>query len=408
MKRASNLIRTDSLTGNRVPLAFQTLEQQLYETARRSPLVRPADEGLPDLLHFFTGILDSRSLESLVDSCAGYLGIDWDKTTSGTLLASLYRNLLHEDDTEGYVVTTGFFVRMIEPEIARLDGRGFVLEVVRRYLKSVSYLYPLLSGFSYLTLKLANSLDQRPLYLFLRDALVFWPALYSLREKMGDAQMNFMIYTRSLSKSGMPPLIHEEADRGKFRLARTSRIRGMLVDVGLYGTLVMKLERDGYIGSGSSAYFLGSRNPNIAGFLNQILQQPDATTPHLADPLEIVKAIDTIECLLKPFLINSLRINQRFTVLLGLCDFISFVCFCAFSRELFAFTQKRQLDDAGIRKDLDFAEPGEGSWYLNNPIPAWTGAPGFLKRWNAPNLVGSERIDHLFHEILNIRSYEFA
>lgn len=409
MKKTPNLIRTDSLSGNRIPLAFHTLERQLYETARHSPLVRPADEGVPELLQFFSKNFDAPNLEAVVDSCATHLNLDWDETTSGTLLASLYRTLLHEDDTEGYVVTTGFFVRMIEPEIARMEARRFVIEVIRRYLRSIRHLYPVLSGYANVALHLSSQLRDAPCYLFLRDALVFWPSLLCLREQMGNRKLHFVIYTRSLSKERLPPLIFEETSHGIFQLAPGSRINGVLVDVGLYGTLVQRLERDGYLEKGSSVYFLGSRNPGIPAFLNQVLGASSEEGSELPeDVTRIVKCIDTVECLLKPFLISSLRINSHQTVLLGACDFISFVCFSAFCWDLQQFTRSHPFDEELVQSAVRAEATDDQSWHLASPIPAWNGANGFLKKWNAPSLVPSAEINQLYQKLTKRNKHDFA
>jgi hypothetical protein len=298
---------------------------------------------------------------------------------------ALYRNLLKEDDVEGYLVTTALFARLQDPKLAELPARDFLIETARRYASHTSHLFPVLHKHASAALTMCKLANRSRIRLFLRDALVFWPSLLALRPQVCEIPLDFLVFTRPLKDNGRSPLVFSDDGDGVPQCCAEQWVpRTLVLDVGLYGTLVKELDGKGFFAGDGSVLFLGSRNPHIPGFLNE-LRLRDAPAEVVVQQQDVVRYVDTVECLLKPFLL--LPSPDGNMVFLELGDGISFVCSVVFLWSLYRYSLGAdKFDRADSAADLLSPAALENRWLLGEPIPAWTKAKDFVANWSAHDL----------------------
>jgi len=379
----------DTLSGERVPLFYRV---STFDPDRLPPalIIRDVGVGLPDLIRFLAVTDQAESLESLVDACINYLGLDTRSVNSGALLSLLYRNLAREDDAEGYIVSSALFARIQDPEVASLPTRRFLVEITRRYLDSTSYLCPVLHGFAEDAMTAGRRGKADNILLFLRDALLFWPSLRVLQRSGKPIPLNFLVYTRPLRERGQSPLLFHEYRDGRISL-RSSPVLGqsLILDVGLYGTLIADLYKKGHFSSVNTVFFFGSRNQHLPGYLNHCLETRIRAQKRV-DPLTVVRYVDTVECLLKPF---QLPMGTDGVVKIEMGDPISVICSAAFMWVLARYSNSinAMQRKTGPASRWDVPVPTANSWYLHVPIPTWSKAKEFVESWSVEKITPAEQ-----------------
>ena len=378
-----------SLSGDRVPLLYRASP---FDPDRCPPaiIIRDVEVGLPGLLRFLAKTDQRESLEAVVDSCVDYIGLDMESVNSGVLLSLLYRNLSREDDAEGYIVSSALFARIQDPQVACLPTRQFLLEIARRYLDSTSYLAPVLHRYAEDATVISRMANTDSVLLFLRDALLFWPSLRALQRGKDSVPLNFLVYTRSLREQGQSPLLFHEYRDGQIRFERSLALgQALILDVGLYGTLIADLYQKGHFSTINTVFFFGSRNPHLPGFLNYQLEERKQAQKQ-ADPQMVVRYVDTIECLLKPF---QLPMGNDGLVKMEMADPISLICSVAFMWSLGRFSNSvhDQHEKNGTHSGYGIPRPSANSWCLPRPIPAWSKAGEFINEWSVEKITPVEQ-----------------
>jgi len=385
-----------ALSGERVPSAYRKRGVDPRSIGPSDSIVENVDTALPRLLSMFHHCLELSDIGSVVDVCLEKLGLSAHHSDPAALLMALYRQLLKEDDVEGYIVTTALFARLHDTELADLSTRDFLIETARRYCNHTAHLFPLLHEQASAALTTCKYSNRSRIRLFLRDALFFWPSLLALRPRIFEVPLDFLVFTRSLKNNGHSPIVF--SDEGEGILRRSVQVavpRTLMLDVGLYGTLVKQLDGKGFFAGDGSVMFLGSRNPHIAGFLNQLRPRgaPRGATMQQRD---VVRYVDTVECLLKPFLLPGSPCSNDVFVELG--DGISFVCSVVFLWSLYHYSLEANTFDSAqsAAEALLPRLPAESQWLLEDPIPAWTKAKDFLAGWSVRDLMsGLETREYL-------------
>jgi hypothetical protein len=377
------------LSGDRVPgmsavaprlLALHRLiseeqaERAIERGKGRRPALFPVEKTLPLTLQ---ALQDSFSLSGrdFLEHCCRFIGVGpfappglRRHFTVSALLSDLAWCLLDEDDEEGCVVTASLFARIISDDDRELLPMDFLAAVVRAYVDHTRYLLPLLHRYARTAWDWAATHGSDDVFLFLRDGLCFWPAFLALQHRHQSPQpmLRHLIYTRPLRQHRLAPLV--TTGDGADCVVEPLRpiARGTLLDVGLYGTLIQSLHDTGFLQRDNGVLFFGSRNPHIAGFMNQQTQQGTPTSVQ-----EVISMVDTIECLMKPIQLVT-QTDEGSRVLLRLGDPLSFICAAALMRELYHY------------RDDDQA-PARGEWYLKEPIPAWKDASDFIARFHVPS-----------------------
>jgi hypothetical protein len=382
-------LSTKGLSGDRIPLAYRLPGVDPASLGPSDSRIEDVNSALPRLVSVLHRCLGMPDVDSVVDVCLDELRLSPHQLNAAALLTALYRNLLQEDDAEGYVVTTALFARLQDPKLAELPARAFLVETARRYAEHTSHLFPLLHQHASATLTLCKLANQSRIRLFMRDALIFWPSLLALRPRVLEIPLDFLVFTRPLKEGGRNPLVFSEDGEGILtRSAQEHASRTLVLDVGLYGTLVEDLDGRGFFGGDGSVLFLGSRNPHIAGFLNE-LRLAEAPAPALFAQRDVVRYVDTVECLLKPFLFISCPDSDMMFLEMG--DGISFVCSAVFLWSLHRYSQEEE--DPGSLSPMTGALSSNGTlekgWLLSEPIPPWSKAKDFVAAWSARDLTSA-------------------
>jgi hypothetical protein len=385
-----------ALSGERVPSAYRKRGVDPRSIGPSDSIIENVDTALPRLLSMFHHCLGLPDIGSVVDVCLEKLRLGDQHSDPAALLMGLYRQLLKEDDVEGYIVTTALFARLHDTELADLPTRDFLVETARRYCYHTAHLFPLLHEQASAALTTCKYSNRSRIRLFLRDALVFWPSLVALRPRIFEIPLDFLVFTRSLKNNGHSPIVFSDEGDGVLRRSVEVAVpRTLILDVGLYGTLVKQLDGKGFFAGDGSVMFLGSRNPHIAGFLNQLRSHGESTET-VMQQRDVIRYVDTVECLLKPFLLPASPCSNDVFVELG--DGISFVCSVVFLWSLYHYSvQADKFDSAESAAEalLPKLLP-ENQWLLHEPIPAWTKAKDFLAGWSVRDLMsGIETREYL-------------
>ncbi|UCG88764.1 MAG: hypothetical protein JSW71_09600 [Gemmatimonadota bacterium] len=383
----------EGLSGDRIPPAYRVPSVDPASVAPYRSRIEALDSALPRLVSCFHRCLGMPDLEGVVDLCLEELNLSSDQLSPAALLGGLYRNLLQEDDAEGYVVITALFARLQDRGLVELSAREFLLETARRYAAHTSYLFPVLHEQAAAALTMSRVSNRSRIRLFLRDALVFWPSLQALRPRIFEIPLDFLVYTRPLKESGGYPLVFSEESEGMVKPGALECLpRSLVLDVGLYGTLVKDLDRKGFFGGDGSVMFFGSRNPHILGFLNELRLRGDSGG-RVVQQRDVVRYVDTVECLLKPFLFAPCPDSNR--VFLELGDGISFVCSAVFLWSLYRYSIEVDNSESNHMTEKMFL-PNSNSrnnrWLLPVPIPAWSKAKEFLSTWSSDDLTSAEEV----------------
>lgn len=348
---------------------------------RKTP-IEPIGVALPPILSLLEDSF-GQDPDLVFARCLAFLDVESEyrkddrrRFTVSSLVSSLSWMLLHEDDDASCIVTGSLFGNLLTEALPDTPYE-FLRAIVDRYAESTRYLFPLLRDFARCVATVAHDLGSDAYLLFLRDGLIFWPALVNdVGARVRDIPVRHVIYTRALRANHDPPLTVTSS--GEVRpLGRLDN--SVLIDVGLYGTLIQSLHDDGYLESNNACLFLGSRNERIFGILNASEEAGGLGLP-LRDMMALV---DTVECLLKPFQLVTTVSQEKSQVYLRRADPIAFLCAVRFITDFYAFCK---ADTPSPRAH----ETVVGSWYLQEPIPGWTEAAEFLKKFHVPTIAGPD------------------
>lgn len=262
--------------------------------------------------------------------------------------------------------------------IARQAGSdcGVISRAAEQYITRTRYLFPILERFGHSVTCVARG---RPIVLFLRDALAVWPALAAHRPPGG---VRFLAYTRRHHERGMPPRLVQPNGDGDARIIECPELQGsLLIDIGIWGSLALRLLRDGHCTCQTAVLFLGTRNPLVEGWANARM------TPHLldgaaVDPRDVVRLVDTVESLLKPFTFDCA--GEPSETLIRLADPISLACSAAFAWSLHDYAVRHAADNGGQPEWFDLftgAKDDPRAWCVREDLPKSQDGPQLLRDW---------------------------
>ncbi len=230
------------------------------------------------------------------------------------------------------------------------------------YIESIKYLKPIIDAFAKSVSLTAKQSNFNYINLLLRDGLVFLPALLN---RNATENLSMTLYSRKHQRAGLKP---QGFTLNGEHIKPETPSNVLHVDVGLYGSLLSDLTQKEV---GNGAFFLGSRNPFIVGWLNTIISAQFLTENEAPDFNEVIKLVDTVESLLKPFRIT---LNTDGTPVLNWSDPISLYCSLLF---MWYLKQKKEEPinpiQLHVRKKSD--------WYVTTPVPRWQKADEFIKNW---------------------------
>jgi hypothetical protein len=355
---------------------FIPLIEVLFGTPMECAMQRSVLTGscLPAVFDLLHRSLTRRSLRGVLWDCLGHLvELDGGPLAVREVIANCHTSLALE--AEGASLPAQ---RLLDVLGTVEDLDQMLAAAAGRYVRATRFLLPWLHSFA---CAVADCAKGRPVLLFLRDGLAFWPALRALGQST-----RWLFHTRARQRAGEPPLIQ----RGRlFDTATPADLDGaLLVDVGLYGFLLAQMIQTGLCGGKPSVLFLGSRNPHIAGWLNIRL------APHLLGRPEhgriIIRLVDTVEALLKP-----LHPTTQGSLQLRQADVLSCCCFAAFARASFRYSRRRGRKPASIVECLTAlraAHRDPEAWLLPSAVPTWPAGQEFLAHWSAGPLPPMDRL----------------
>ncbi|WP_437487590.1 hypothetical protein WME75_07145 [Sorangium sp. So ce1014] len=305
----------------------------------------------------------SQSLEQVVARAVSYIEEDGDDPA--VCIEDALRGLSREEESQHiplHVLGSSVF--------------GAPLELARSYISATEYLFPILRAFC---CSLPTLVDGRsahvPIYLFMRDSLALWPCLRA-HDALPAGQLKLLFYSRSDARHGREPLLVSQRPCGGLVEEYVARIdRGLLIDSGLYGSLIHEMLQSGRCTTDVSVMFFGSRNPFVAGWFN-MAQSAAMLDGSPVDLKDVIRLVDTIESLLKPFRATESARFER-------ADAISFICSMAFmwAFHWYSLAPTDPPTFSGCQNELRKASQGRGHWLVDRAVPRWEAADSFLRGW---------------------------
>lgn len=301
---------------------------------------------------------------------------------TNTLSAQLRHTVRHE--REGDATPLRDFPDLIDRAAgAPLDA--CLTTVAQNYLHRTAYLRPFLHSFGHMSIRLMRAFGHTTLANFLRDGLIFWPTQEVLMASEARRALAFIWYSRQHADANVPPQVFRRHITGEFDTGALDVPHSLLIDVGLYGTLLRHLLDQQRCAAAGSVLFFASRSPFIAGWLNLHTCAALLTAEGRVDGVDSIRLVDTLESLLKPC---TLVANQ-----LTLTDPVSFICATAFLWAQRRFAQAHQQDPtASCDMHLESVKRSRTAWFVTNPAPCWEDAEAFIKSWNHGPLSPMDRL----------------
>jgi hypothetical protein len=337
-----------------------------------------------DLLSFFRRTMECGSREEAFQSCLRFLREQNMPSPFGreALLKWALRELKEDNEEE---FPSNPITQLLSGRAERdseFSLESFLASVSERYLKATEYLFPLFHCFSNSILSLSRSERKHdPIVLFLRDCLVFWPSLLAAGSESSKSSIQLMAYGRWHRRLGAAPEIYEEDGKtsATYKMAQTLS-RGLLVDAGMYGSLIQNLMESRYCSKDCAAMFLGSRNPFITGWLNSILSSEILRGRGNGELLsDIIWIVDTVESLLKPFYFGSDGRAHVANPISFVCSVLQLQAMYEFSREI-REKNKTICPIDSIHKAHLHRESGD-AWSVLRVVPRWSEADQFIQNW---------------------------
>lgn len=335
-------------------------------------------------LTFLPQLFSSPSLSEAIEVSIGF----YESNTSANLLnfATPARSLLETMTFEREV--NHIAVKRLIESIAsgsRSSSKSTIKELVINYIDSTKYLLPLFHAFSQ-SVHSIEALSHQKLYpcLVLRDALVFLPSLSTLNTSDGSP-INFLLYSRTHAECGVVPRLFSIDGSENCTDQKSKSENTLLIDVGLYGSLVDSLISKGWSKTELSAFFFASRTPFISGWINSIVGNSVFQSKNSLELLDIIRLADSIESLLKPFVVLPPSIEAKVSVPTEVfSDPSSFVCSTVLLWAAYQYSLQVKCTNPStqaILAPLLRAKQDDTSWFIRNPIIRWSNADAFISKW---------------------------
>jgi hypothetical protein len=338
-----------------------------------STSTRGQDETVGQLLLRLRGAFALESVDDVLD----FVGdIHVEAYANPARFVDEFRRTLSEEEEGVYCPGWDFADRigLLNSE----NSRVFLRECVETYLDQTEYLLPIMDAFGRTVACVAQG---RPISLFLRDAIAVWPTLVTAAQRAESIQ--FIAYSRNDARQQLLPRGISFSGSGSVSGIDVEHLNeSLLVDVGIWGSLILKMLETGFCKESTPVLFLGTRNPNIEGWANAHVT-PRVLKGDSVDLLDIMRLVDTVESLLKPFTIISAYDSND--ILARLTDPISFACSTAFLWSLYQYGLKQS--QMIVRPTVDWIDEfsigksAPNAWCVRADLPKSTNGPQLLRDW---------------------------
>lgn len=337
----------------------------------------PRAAGLGDALSLFHRALSAGSDEALLPLVSEVWPELPDREAMGDACLSFVR--FEADDDVELAAAGQRLVR--EQLLARApeetEPEQFLLLAAQEYVRATRYLVPTLVAFAHSTAVLAERDYAAHLSVFLRDGLFFLPALEPAAMS-GRIVVDVLVHTRQRERAGLPIVRYPRQGRDG-EGDTLDACKDLLVDTGIYGTLIHSMLTRGQLTPPYGIMFMISANPCIAGWLNFVLARR-ALREGLSTMSTIRSVIESIELFLKPFRFLP---SEGAAARVEYADPLSIMCSLALARQIRLHAEAHATfdDDAGIDA-LTRATATAGDWYVSTPTPPLPGLAEFLRTWS--------------------------
>lgn len=327
---------------------------------------------LPSLMQHLAQQMQASDLPGVIENGVGYYTRYAARALhSNTLSAQLLHTVRQE--REGAATPLRDLPDIIDrtadaPVVARL------ITVAQAYLDRTAYLRPFLHNFGHMSIRLMRAFGHTTLANFLRDGLSFWPTQEVILGSEASKSLAFVWYSRQHADHNLPLRVFQRHTAGGFYESKLDFTHSLLVDVGLYGTLLRRLLDQQQCPASVSVLFFASRSPFIAGWLNLRTCATLLTSEGQVEVLDSIRLVDTLESLLKPWTLVADRIT--------LTDPVSFVCATAFLWAQRQFAQAHSQDSAlPLDGSIEAVKRSRTAWFVDKPVPCWDEAETFIRSW---------------------------
>lgn len=344
---------------------------------------------IPCLLDHLARQMQCGDLPSLVEaSLAYYTQYQQEPLDSAAFGAQLAQTISQE--REGAFAPVCDFIDTVKQACsASMPTR--LTTIAQEYLARTQYLQPYLHGFSEMSIRLLCSSGRSQLANFLRDGLIFWPGQEVLLGQQATGRIAFVLYSRLHVEHNLPVRVFQRTVDGDFVEVSVDFTQSLLVDVGLYGTLLSRMLNQHLCQRSTGVVFFASRSPFITGWCNLLTCAAMIASDLQVDRLDIIRLADTVESLLKPFVLLPTCPHQWE---ITLTDPVSFVCATAFlwAQRRFSLDQKQQRAIRPLELSLEAVKASHTAWFIKNPVPPSEEAEAFFKSWHHGPLFPMDQI----------------
>ncbi len=234
--------------------------------------------------------------------------------------------------------------------------------VASYYLELTKPLIPIVNSFAK-TIPKFTALEGRQFspHLLLRDGLIFYPSLVAQ-----EIHPVLVAYSRKhLNAQANPEIVGSSLGQS-----------ALLIDVGLYGSLVSALlEQEIFHSPG--VLFFASRSPFILGWLNTIIGTALVSGRATTNLIDVIRIADTMESLLKPLAFT----RDSGGVTTTLSDPISFVSSILFLWNLHKDALQKRLVSDPLLAVRSLSEGNCPRWFVKKALPRWKEADRFIASW---------------------------
>lgn len=338
---------------------------------------------MPNLLQHLARQMRATELPAVVEQAMHYHGRFTGQPLDGSLWSTQLRHTVARE-REGAATPLHDFPCLID-RTAGAPVSQRLTAIAQAYLERTAYLQPFLHHFGAMAVRLMRAFSHTILANFLRDGFIFWPTQEVLLDPAADENLAFLWYSRQHVAHNLPCEIFQHQGTEVFKACPLDVTRTLLVDVGLYGTLLRHMLDHQRCATSVSVLFFASRSPFIAGWLNMRTCAAWLTTAGQVDSRDSIRLVDTLESLLKPCVL----VGEQ----LSLTDPVSFVCATAFLWSQRRFSQAHAADPAlPLDLSLEAVQRSRTAWFVTDPVPCWDQAETFIKSWNHGPLAPMDRL----------------
>lgn len=331
---------------------------------------------MPCLLAYLARQMRARDLQSLVDGALAYYTRHQQVSLDSAGLGEQLAQTLSQEQ-EGAFAPVRDFLEVVQ----RVGGASMptrLTTIAQAYLERTQYLLPFLHCFGEMSIRVLRSSGRTQLVNFLRDGLVFWPSQDALLGQDPGCRLAFVLYSRAHAAQHLPVRLFQRTETGAFVEGAADLAQSLLVDVGLYGTLLSRMLEQHLCQHSVGVLFFASRSPFITGWFNLLTCAALIASDLQVDLLDTIRLADTVESLLKPVALVPDQLVSTLT------DPVSFVCSTAFlwAQRGFSLYQQRQGPIQPRELHLEAVKASRTAWFINKPVPRWEGAEAFINGWH--------------------------